>query len=158
MFLSLAWKFREIWPTGFFKSGFKATFEIDKYKIVNNWAFHIFQQLCEKIVKKEEDNQDVDKNKVNNIFKEILEEEKKALENISNLPDNEVQSYLDNWKEELKKKIIEKIVDANLNNRERQLLLSYFENITNRDLLELEDFDVKNFDLFDDIYIPYINQ
>lgn len=134
------------------------TFEIDKYKIVNNWAFHIFQQLCDKIVKKEDDEQYVDKNKVNNIFKEILEEEKKAFENISNLPDNEIQSYLNNWKEEFKKKIIEKIVDANLNNRERELLLSYFEDVTNRDLLELEDFDISNFDLFDDIYIPYINQ
>lgn len=134
------------------------TFEIDKYKIINNWAFHIFKQLCDKIIKKGNDEQNIDKDKVNNIFREILEEEKKALENISNLPDNEVQSYLDSWKEELKKKIIEKIVDAELNNGERQLLLSYFENITNRNLLELEDFDISNFDLFDDIYIPYIDQ
>lgn len=134
------------------------TFEIDKYKIINNWAFHIFKQLCNKIIKKENDEQNIDKDKVNNIFREILEEEKKVLENISNLPDNEVQSYLDSWKEELQKKIIEKIVDAELNNGERQLLLSYFENITNRNLLELEDFDISNFDLFDDIYIPYIDQ
>lgn len=134
------------------------TFEIDKYKIINNWTFNIFKQLCDKIIKRGGDEQNIDKNKVNNIFKEILEEEKKALENISNLSDNEVQSYLDNWKEELKKKIIEKIVDLDLNNGERQLLLSYFENITNRDLLELEDFDISNFDLFDDIYVPYIDQ
>lgn len=134
------------------------TFEIDKYTIINNWAFHIFKQLCDKIIKRGDEEQNIDKSKVNNIFKEILEEEKNALEKISNLPENEVQSYLDNWKDELKKKIIEKIVDKNLNNGERQLLLSYFENITNRDLLELEDFDISNFDLFDDIYIPYINQ
>ena len=65
---------------------------------------------------------------------------------------------MDNWRDDLKKKIIEKIVDADLNNGERKLLLSYFENITNRDLIELEDFDISNFDLFDDIYIPYIDQ
>lgn len=134
------------------------TFEIDKYKIINNWAFHIFKQLCDKIIKRKDDDQNLDKNKVNKIFREILEEEKMALEKISNLPDNEVQEYLDKWKEELKKKIIEKIVDADLNNGERQLLLSYFEDITNRDLLELEDFDISNFDLFDEIYIPYIDQ
>lgn len=134
------------------------TFEIDKYKIVNNWAFHIFQQLCDKIIRKGDDEQYINKDKVNIIYREILEEEKKALEKINNLPDNEVQSYLDKWKEELKKRVIEKIVDANLNNRERQLLLSYFENITNRDLLELEDFDISKLNLFDDIYIPYINQ
>lgn len=134
------------------------TFEIDKYKIINNWALHIFKQLCDKIIKRKDDNQNVDKNKVNKIFREILEEEKKALEKTNNLPDNEVQEYLDRWKEEFKKKIIEKIVDADLNNSERQLLLSYFENITNRDLFELEDFDISNFDLFDDIYIPYIDQ
>lgn len=134
------------------------TFEIDKYKIINNWAFHIFKKLCDKIIKRGEDDKNIDKDKINKIFREILEEEKKALEKISNLPNNEVQAYLDKWKEELKKKIIEKIVDADLNNSERQLLLSYFENITNRDLLELEEFDISNFDLFDDIYIPYIDQ
>lgn len=134
------------------------TFEIDKYKIINNWAFCFFKRLCDKIIKKGEDDQNIDKDKVNNIFREILDEEKKALEKISNLPYNEVQIFLDNWKEELKKKILEKIVGADLNNGERQLLLSYFENVTNRDLLELEDFDISNFDLFDDIYIPYIDQ
>ena len=134
------------------------TFELDKYKIINNWAFHIFKRLCDKIINRGDNDRNIDKDKVNNIFREILEEEKKALEEISNLPDNEVLKYLDKWKEELKKKIIEKIIDADLNNGERQLLLSYFENITNRDLLELEDFDISNFDLFDDIYIPYIDQ
>lgn len=134
------------------------TFEIDKYKIINNWAFHVFKQLYDKIIKRKDGNQNVNKDKVNKIYRDILEEEKKALEKISNLPDNEVQEYLDKWKEELEKKIIEKIVDADLNNGERQLLLSYFENITNRDLLELEDFDISNFDLFDDIYIPYIDE
>lgn len=134
------------------------TFELDKYEIINNWAFHIFKQLYDKIINRGDNDRNIDKDKVNNIFREILEEEKKALGKISNLPDNEVQKYLDNWKEELKKKIIEIIIDADLNNGERQLLLSYFENITNRDLLELEDFDISNFDLFDDIYIPYIDQ
>lgn len=134
------------------------TFEIDKYKIINNWAFHIFKQLCDKIIKRGDYEQNIDKDKVNKIFKEILGDEKRAFEKINNLLDNEVQGYLDEWKEKLKKKIIEKIVDANLNNGERQLLLSYFENITNRDLLDLEDFDIRNFDLFDDIYIPYIDQ
>ena len=134
------------------------TFEIDKYKIINNWAFHIFKRLCDKVIKRGEDDQNIDKDKVNKIFSEILEEEKKALEKIDNLADNEVQNYLDKWRDDLKKKIIEKIVDADLNNGERKLLLSYFENITNRDLIELEDFDISNFDLFDDIYIPYIDQ
>lgn len=134
------------------------TFELDKYEIINNWAFHIFKQLYNKIINRGDNDRNIDKNKVNNIFREILEEEKKALGKINNLPDNEVQKYLDNWKEELKKKIIEIIIDADFNNGERQLLLSYFENITNRDLLELEDFDISNFDLFDDIYIPYIDQ
>lgn len=134
------------------------TFELDKYEIINNWAFHIFKQLYDKIINRGDNDRNIDKDKVNNIFREILEEEKKALGKISNLPDNEVQKYLDNWKEELKKKIIEIIIDADLNNGERQLLLSYFSNITNRDLLELEDFDISNFDLFDDIYIPYIDQ
>lgn len=132
--------------------------EIDKFSIINNWAFHIFKKLCDKIINKGDSDQNVDKDKVNKIFREILEEERKGLEMINNLPDNEVQPYLEKWREELKKKIIEKIVDADLNNSERQLLLSYFENITNRDLLELEEFDISNFDLFDDIYIPYIDQ
>lgn len=134
------------------------TFEIDKYRIINNWAFHIFKQLFDKIVGRQDSDQKIDKNKVNKIFKEILNEEKKALGDINSLPDNEIKDSLNKWKERLKKKILEKIVDAGLNNAERQLLLSYFENITNRDLLELEDFDISNLDLFDDIYIPYIEQ
>ena len=133
------------------------TFEIDKYSIINNWALTIFKNLCNKIIGNGEEQKTVDQYKVNRIFSDILEEERKGIENLNTIPDEDVPNFLKEWKEEFKNKILDKIINANLTNAEKELLLSYFQNLTNRDLLQLEDFDFEKLDLFDSLYIPYIN-
>lgn len=134
------------------------TFEIDKYSIINNWALTIFKKLCDKIVGNVEEQNAIDKEKVNRIFSEILEEERNGLEEINSLPDEEVSNFLQEWKDNFKNKILNKIINANLTNAEKELLLSYFQNLTNRSLPQLEDFDFEKLELFDSLYIPYINQ
>lgn len=134
------------------------TFEIDKYAILNNWAFNIFKKLCGDVIGDAENEKIVDKDKVDTLFKDILEEEKKGLEQINTLPDNQVQSFLKEWKEEFKKKVLDIIIDAKLTNAEKDLLLSYFQSLSSRDLIRLEDFDFDKLSLFDSLYIPYIDQ
>lgn len=134
------------------------TFEIDKYSIINNWAINIFKKLCGDVIGNVENEKKVDKDKVDTIFKEILEEEKKGLEQINTLPENQVQSFLKEWKDGFKKIVLDKIIDAKLTNAEKNLLLSYFQNISNRDLIRLEEFDFDKLSLFDSLYIPYIDQ
>lgn len=130
--------------------------EIDKFSIINNWAINIFKRLCHDVIG--DKNNEPNKDKVNRIFQDIIDEERKGLEKINNLPDDQVPDFLYNWKDNLKEKILNKIIDANLNNSEKDLLLSYFQNITNRDLLQLEDFDIEKLSLFDNLYIPFIDQ
>lgn len=134
------------------------TFEIDKYAIINNWASHIFKQLCYNVIGDAEEQNSIDNEKVNGIFQEILEEERKAIEQINGLSDEEAQDFLINWKKEFKEKILNKVLDASLTNAEKDLLLSYFQNIANRDLLQLEELDLNKLDLFDSLYIPYVEQ
>lgn len=134
------------------------TFEIDKYSIINNWALTIFKNLCDKIIGNVEEQNSINKEKVNRIFSEILEEESNGLKKMNSIPNEEAANYLNEWKEEFKNRILNKIINANLTNAEKDLLLSYFQNLTNRDLLQLEDFDFEKLDLFDSLYIPYINQ
>lgn len=134
------------------------TFEIDRFAIINNWSVNIFKQLCNSVIKKHDDEEKIDQTKVDEIFQAILDEEKKGIEQVNSLQDIEVQGFLDKWKDELKETILNKIIDADLTNAERDLLLSYFQNVTNRDLLQLEDFDIEKFDLFDNLYIPFIDK
>ena len=134
------------------------TFEIDKYSAINNWALTIFKNLCDKIVGNAEEQKTTDKEKVNRIFSEIIEEERNGLEDINSLPDKDVEIFLKKWKDNFKDKILNKIINANLTNAEKNLLLSYFQNLTERNLHQLEDFDFEKLDLFDSLYIPYIKQ
>lgn len=135
-----------------------ATFEIDKYAIINNWSSHIFKQLCYNVIGDPDEQKLIDKEKVDKIFREILGEERQAIEQINGLPDENIQDFISNWKGEFQEKIINKILDASLTNAEKDLFLSYFQNIVNRDLLQLEDFDLSKLDLFDSLYIPYVEQ
>lgn len=134
------------------------SFSIDRYEIINNWSMNILKKLCDSIIGGSNSNQEVDRNKVDIIFKEILEEERKSLEDIYSQPTSRIQSLLNDWKDKLKEKILDKIIGAGLNNGEKDLLLSYFQNITNRDLIQLEEYDFDKLSLFDTLYISHLNQ
>ncbi len=134
------------------------SFCIDKYNIINNWSIAILKKLCDSIIGGTNSNHNVDKEKVNIIFKEILEEERQSLENIYSQSISSIPTLLNDWKDKLKEKILDKILGADLNNGEKDLLLSYFQNITNRDLVQLEEYDFDKLSLFDTLYISHLNQ
>lgn len=134
------------------------SFCIDKYDIINNWSISILKNLCDSIIGGANSNQSIDRKKVDIIFKEILDDERQSLENIYSQPSSNIQLLLNDWKDKLKEKILDKIIGAGLNNAEKDLLLSYFQNITNRDLIQLEEYDFDKLSLFDSLYISHLDQ
>lgn len=134
------------------------SFSIDKYDIINNWSINILKKLCDSIIGGANSNQSIDRKKVDIIFKEILDDERQSLENIYSQPSSNIQLLLNDWKDKLKEKILDKIIGAGLNNAEKDLLLSYFQNITNRDLIQLEEYDFDKLSLFDSLYISHLDQ
>ena len=135
-----------------------SSFCIDKYDIINNWSVSILKKLCDSIIGGTNSNRNIDRDKVNIIFQEILKEERRSLENIYSQSNSNIQALLNDWKDKLKEKILDKIIGADLNNAEKDLLLSYFQNITNRDLIQLEEYDFDKLSLFDTLYISHLNQ
>lgn len=137
------------------------TLEIDKYAIINNWAFHILKDICNNVIHRSDtsENEEVDKEKVDRLFREILAAERESLDKLyMSKPNGQFDKNLDEWRDRLKERVIEMIVGEELNNGEKDLLLSYFQSLSKRDLLQLEDFNIKDYDLFDRIYIPYIEK
>lgn len=124
--------------------------QIDKFKIIEGWCHEFLRNLIKPLVPCDPTENIIDKNKVHGILCHILEKERQHL---SNLRDNGEETP--NVSDNLKSKILENILQNNLNLREGEYLLDCFRSLLDR-ISESELLDSDGVPIPDELFADFL--
>lgn len=123
--------------------------EIDKYKIINNLHLSYLQQIAEPIIQANIDDDCVDIEKVQKIFREIYTA---AKEQLTDYFSKGVVSECD-LLEDFRSKLHGYLIGTDLNNKEKQLLISYCKNLGTIGSDDIDDIDFNKLPVIDTLLI-----
>lgn len=126
--------------------------QIDRFHIVNNWSHNYLKELVSPLIKRDDVNFTIDKNKIKNILNQILTHGKQILSKKT-----EDGKTTESIADDFKAKTLEAIVNNDLNPKEREYLLDCCLDLSDRTPESVEMMDMESIPLPDDVFADLLN-
>lgn len=127
--------------------------QIDKFDIINNWCQDFLKNLISPFIEKNDEPYTIDYSKIQSVLAQILDEEKQLISQVSN--DKDIEKELS---KQYKNRILEIVLQNNLNPKERKFLLDCCLDLCNRDVDSIDMVDITDIPLPDELFIEQLKE
>lgn len=127
--------------------------QINKFEIINNWCRDLLKNLISPFIEKKEEHYMIDYDKIQSVLSKLLDEEKQLVLQISDKENFDNELF-----KQYKERILEIVLQNNLNPKERKFLLDCCLDMCNRGADSFDSFDLADIPLPDELFTEQLKE